>query len=332
MIPSAISVIVPTRNRAAVLSASLASIARQVTESPFEVVVVDNDSSDDTATVVRAWCERDRRFRAITETRLGRSPAMNAGLAVATGALLAFTDDDVELAPGWLEGFRTFFTAHEGALVVAGGAIEPAPPDLSSWPPWLSDASLVDGPGLDHGREQRPLAAHEFLWGASMAVPADVFGRLGTWNEAVGRRGDHRGTYEDTEFQQRLRRAGGEVWYVPASRLRHRVARTQVTPRRVLDGAYRRGRNAAWFPPQGDPPPRASAVSAARSYARWLWASMGFRARGTAARFDLARMAASTAGERGERVALGHRRARAALQRASWFAARLILRLVPDRP
>jgi glycosyltransferase involved in cell wall biosynthesis len=327
----AISVVVPTRDRAAVLGSSLASIAAQRTSDPFEVIVVANASTDATPEVVRDWCRRDERFRALREERLGRSPAMNAGIAVARGPLLAFTDDDIELGPGWLEAFRAFFAEHTGSLVVAGGAIEAAPPDLSTWPAWLSEASLADGPGLDHGTVQRRLASHEFIWGASMAAPADVFRRLGTWDESVGRRGDHRGTYEDTEFQRRIREAGGEVWYLPAARLRHRVARAEVTPRRVLDRAFRTGRNLAWFPAAGAPAAPSGAGRAAARFGSWLVAVAAFRMRPSPDRFDEARLAARAAGEVGERAASRHGAVRARAQRLAWLAARAILRLAPDR-
>lgn len=257
---------------------------------------------------------------------------MNAGISVAEGSLLLFTDDDVELAPGWVESFRRFFESHEG-LVIAGGAIEPAPPDLSSWPSWLSTASrAADGPGLDHGEDERALHAHEFLWGASMAVPAQVFERLGTWNETVGRRGDHRGTFEDIDFQQRLRAAGGSVWYLPDARLRHRVPTAEVTPRRILMRAYRNGRNDAWFPPGGGPSSAAGVVGGGAAFARWMAATIAFRARPGAARFDHARDAARHAGRTGEQVAIGRHRARAFVQRLAWTCASTILRLAPDRP
>jgi glycosyltransferase involved in cell wall biosynthesis len=329
---TAISIVVPTRNRADVLGSSLASIASQRAGADFEVIVVDNASSDGTGELLRAWADRDDRFRSLWEERLGRSCAMNAGISVAQGSLLLFTDDDVELAPGWVESFRRFFESH-GDLVIAGGAIEPAPPDLSAWPSWLSPASrAADGPGLDHGDDERALDAHEFLWGASMAVPARVFERLGTWNETVGRRGDHRGTFEDIDFQQRLRTAGGSVWYLPDARLRHRVPAVEVTPRRILMRAYRNGRNDAWFPPGGEPP---SAVGAARgwaAFARWMAETIAFRARPDAGHFDRAREAARHAGRTGERVAIGRHRARAVVQRLAWACASTVLRLAPDRP
>ena len=329
---TAISIVVPTRNRVEVLGSSLASIASQRADADFEVIVVDNASSDGTADLLRAWTARDDRFRLVREERLGRSCAMNAGISVAEGSLLLFTDDDVALAPGWVESFRRFFASHEG-LVIAGGAIEPAPPDLSSWPSWLSPASrAADGPGLDHGDDERALATHEFLWGASMAVPAQVFERLGTWNETVGRRGDHRGTFEDIDFQQRLRAAGGSVWYLPDARLRHRVPTAEVTPRRILLRAYRNGRNDAWFPPGGEPPSASGVVGGGATFARWLAATIAFRARPDAAGFDRARDAARHAGRAGERVAIGRHRARAFVQRLAWACASAILRLAPDRP
>jgi glycosyltransferase involved in cell wall biosynthesis len=324
-----VSIIVPTLDRVGQLATSLASIGDQVTDARFEVIVVDNGSTDGTPALLEDWCRHDGRFRSIREERPGRSSAMNAGIMAATGSLLLFTDDDVELRPGWVEAFRRSLAQLDPTSTIAGGVISPAPPDLSSWPGWLSEESLADGPGLDHGPEERRLAPHEFIWGASMAVPSKVFERLGTWDESVGRRGDHRGTYEDIEFQQRLRRAGGEVWWVPDARLRHRVPSDDITPRRILDRAYRNGRNAAWFT-RGTTP--ASGVPAtARAFWRWLLGVVGFRLRPGADRYDIARQAARAAGATGEATARRRSRARAPIQWAAWLGSRAIIRLAPDR-
>jgi GT2 family glycosyltransferase len=165
-----------------------------------------------------------------------------------------------------------------------------------------------------------------------MAVPAEVFERIGTWNETVGRRGDHRGTFEDVEFQQRIRAAGGEVWYVPGARLRHRVPVEEVTPRRTLERAYRNGRNDAWFPPHGAPPGNGRLAAAGAAFARWSAATLAFRVRPDAGRFDRAREAARRAGCSGERVAIGHRRGRGSIQRLAYGCASAILSFAPDRP
>src|SRR5687768_7427373 len=101
-----LSVILPTFNRANALKRALAALRRQsVMPGEYEVVVVDNNSTDGTAGVVALF--EDRRIRLIDEPRQGLSYARNAGLAAARAPIVAFTDDDVEVAPDWVETILT---------------------------------------------------------------------------------------------------------------------------------------------------------------------------------------------------------------------------------
>jgi GT2 family glycosyltransferase len=68
------------------------------------------------------------------------------------------------------------------------------------------------------------------------------------WDEALGVRGDQRGTYEDTELQDRIREAGEAVWFCRDAVVAHRVPREAITPARVLETAFTHGRNAFWRP------------------------------------------------------------------------------------
>jgi glucosyl-dolichyl phosphate glucuronosyltransferase len=240
-----VSVIVCTRNRAQYLHACLESLALQECETPFEVVVVDNGSTDNTAAVIQEWCRTDARFRTILEPRVGLSAAKNTGVRLARGRLLLFTDDDVVVDRRWIRTYMDFFDRRGEQSIIAGGPIVPIPDDLGPWPDWFDACALADLGLLDYGIE-RPLDRQEYLWGANMAVPVSYFRELGSWNESVGRRGDARGTFEDTDYQDRSRTAGGATWFCPSARIHHRWPRPEITPSRILRTAFTRGRNAFW--------------------------------------------------------------------------------------
>lgn len=281
-----VSVIVPTRNRGHYLDDCLHSLASQDFDGPFEVVVVDNGSTDATPEILERWCRKDPRFRTTHETRAGLSRAKNAGIRLARGDLLLFTDDDVIVDRGWMSAYVRFLADRKAEPTVAGGKIVPTPDDLAGWPDWMMDLALDDLGRLDYRREGPLLEVWEYVWGANMAIPARMVERFGLWDESLGRCGDARGTFEDTEYQDRVRAAGATVWFVPGAVVHHRIARRGATPCRVLMTTFTRGRNRYWqgklrqstdHRPSLPPPTTTSVVAYPGHLAAWLLWTIGFR-------------------------------------------------------
>ena len=149
-----ITVILCTYNRCATLSRALASVA--ASELPqvakWEVIVVDNNSTDGTRAVVEEFCrQHPGRFRYLFESRQGLSQARNAGIREARGDILAFMDDDVTVEPTWLWNLTANLC--DGEWAGAGGRCRgqrpssPAEyPDPDDHPPRRWDRrSLVEG-------------------------------------------------------------------------------------------------------------------------------------------------------------------------------------------
>jgi glycosyltransferase involved in cell wall biosynthesis len=335
-----ISVVVSTRNRAAYLPACIEALAAQRTEASYEAVLIDNGSSDGTADVLRGWSEKDPRFRWAREERVGLSQGKNAGIAMARGRVVLFTDDDTLPAPDWIDAYRRFFARHPDGMTVAGGRVVPVPADLGPWPRWLPEEGLRDLALLDLG-EERMVEGAQYVWGGNMAVPAALFDLLGTWDESVGRRAEERGTYEDAEFEDRLRRAGGSVWFVPEAEIRHRIARPSITPRRVAATAFDRGRNQFWkdaiprFGAEGAVPagPFGRGSLALGWHAiRWIVDAAACRVSLRRSTFRRARLAAWSAGHALERIRAGRTTSRAyrAAGRLTFGLRALALRMLPD--
>jgi len=336
----ALTVIVPTRNRSSYLHDCLESLARQRSRLPFEVLVVDNGSSDDTPGVVDHWCRRDPRFRAAREMRPGLSRAKNAGVGQARGQVLLFTDDDAIVEDGWIDSYLDLFEAIGTEMVMAGGPVLPTPEDLGSWPRWFDEAGLPDLGLLDHGAE-RPLRGFEYVWGGNMAIPASLFDRLGPWDEAIGRRAQDRGTFEDAEYQDRIRAEGGAVWFCAEAVVRHRLARQEINPRRIVGTAFARGRNEFArdrLYGSEDGPIRVGGSSAwgrlGMELSRWLWWTAGFRASRSKTALERARRAAWSSGWWMDRLRAGRESTRASrlLGRVGFMARGLALRLTPRHP
>jgi GT2 family glycosyltransferase len=320
---------------------SLGALATQRCDVPFEVVVVDNGSTDDTAAVLEAWSRGDPRFRPAYEPRLGLSCGKNAGIKNARASLLLFTDDDTLVDPHWIQTYLELFAnRRHDELFVAGGTQIPIPHDLGPWPSWFDEAALADVGMLQYG-EHRQLKPPEYVWGANMAVPRRVFDRCGWWNETVGPKGSDKSTFEDTEFQDRFRAAGGTVWFCPDAVIRHRIDRHVITPRRVCSTAFARGRNDFWkdkFHLRKDlslAPKSCFASCALRltgGLCRWaLWATV-FRFRQQRRFFERSRRGSFSAGRALDSFRAGRRSPHLHLlvSRFVFRVRHLLLRLTPD--
>jgi glucosyl-dolichyl phosphate glucuronosyltransferase len=219
-----ISVIVATRDRAALLKSTLEALSGQLSPGcPFEILVVDNGSVDGTRDVVAAAVERSSvPIVYLTEARPGKSHALNTAVTHARGDLLAFTDDDVLPSPGWLAAFMQTFT-ETGADYAAGRIL----PLWEATPPrWLTPAlhgvlAIPDG-----GTRRLTLEGmHDRVMpiGTNMAIRRQVLDRVGGWNPALGKLKDTLRTGEDHEFALRLIAAGLAGVYEPDAAVLHRV-------------------------------------------------------------------------------------------------------------
>ena len=221
-----LSVLIPTRDRADYLDVALASVRAQ---HHGDVVVVVDGPADPATEAVAA------RHRARVET-LGRHAGINAArnraADLATGDLLAFLDDDVEVWPGWRDAL---LGAAEGdpTTECLGGPIRPrleGPAPRGCGRP--QDAPVT---ALDLGSADRDA---DFAWGANFAIRREALKRVGRFDEAINHCGD------EEDWQRRLRAAGGRVRYVAAAGVDHRRAGDDARLRRLARGAYRRGRAA----------------------------------------------------------------------------------------
>jgi glycosyltransferase involved in cell wall biosynthesis len=220
-----ITVIIATRERASLLAATLDAFSElEWPGVPFDILVVDNGSMDDTPAVVqqKAQCARVP-IAYLAEPTPGKSNALNAAVARAGGDLLVFTDDDVLPSPGWLAAYVRAF-AETGADFAAGRVLPlweaPAPKWLS--PDLYAALSVVDG-GTQRVRLTRGAADFIMPIGANMAVRRHVVDRVGGWNPDLGKLQGTLRTGEDHEFMLKITAAGFAGVYEPEACVRHRV-------------------------------------------------------------------------------------------------------------
>ncbi len=210
-----VSVVLCTLNRRALLEGALDALVRQQDAPAYEVLLVDNGSTDGTAVLADAVRRRFPSLRYLLEPRRGLAHARNAGVALARGAYIAFTDDDVRVAPDWVRTIADAFAAAPRAACVGG----PVLPQWPAAPPaWLTrdhwaPLALVDyGPDPLVVSHARPLC----LVGANVAFRAEPLAGVGLFDPLLQRVGDGVGSVEDHDLLIRLWDAGGHGVYWPA--------------------------------------------------------------------------------------------------------------------
>jgi glycosyltransferase involved in cell wall biosynthesis len=227
MTEPAVSVVVPTRNRAGYLEVTLASLAEQTPGAHFEVIVVDDGSDDTTAAVAQRAGVGYRRH----ERSRGPNAARNTGIDVARAPLIALIDDDVRVPPGWVSALSDGADRHPWAEAVGG----PIRASLEGPAPHFCGREPAPVTTLDFGPQDREV---EFVWSANMAVRRSAIERIGGFDEEIPIYGD------EEEWLIRLHANGGRVAYLAAAGLDHRRAGDDARLRSLARAEYRRGRAA----------------------------------------------------------------------------------------
>ena len=231
-----VTVIIATYNRADMLPEALDSVlAQEACGVRYEVIVVDNNSPDQTRAVVESFIARGHtNLRYLFEGKQGVAYARNTALAHARAPVIAFTDDDVRAAPDWIASIKRALDDHPEVDCV-GGRVLPrwpgAPPKWLTpehWSP-LAITDYGDKPFYTHAGYQRCLVT------ANLAFRREVFERIGLFSPECQRVKNGIGSTEDHELQIRMWRAGRQGMYDPSL-----AVTADVQPERMVKAYHRR--------------------------------------------------------------------------------------------
>ncbi|MBT1070844.1 glycosyltransferase [Pelotalea chapellei] len=214
-----ISIIICTYNRCASLEKTMERLAALIPRASCEceLLVVDNNSSDDTRGVVENFINGpEGNIRYLFEGRQGKSYALNTAIEAAEGDVLAFTDDDVLVDWNWLIKIHGAF--QDEGISCAGGRIVPR------WgkrcPPWLTPELHPYLALLDLGDRKKRMT-EPMLWGANLIIRKSMFKKYGLFDVSLGRTGGKLYGNEEIELIRNLIIQGEGVYYLPEIVVQH---------------------------------------------------------------------------------------------------------------
>jgi glycosyltransferase involved in cell wall biosynthesis len=231
-----ISVVVCTYNRAALLKLALRSLfSQRAAGVSFEILVIDNNSTDDTPAVVASLVsESPVQLSHIPERQQGNAYARNAGVRNARAPIVAFIDDDVVADENWLRVMKSAFD-RKPQLSFVGGRVLPV---WESEPPsWLTASHWAPLALLDYGNDQLKISGKtpRGLLTANIGFRRELFEKVSGFSTALQRVKGAIGSMEDTEFLMRVCRSGNEGMYVPEL-----ITRAYIDPERLTKNYHRR--------------------------------------------------------------------------------------------
>lgn len=225
------TVLISTYNRSGLLHRTLESLRQQVSARNWDVIVVDNNSTDETRQVIEAQAATfPVPLFYLFEPKQGKSVALNTGLQRTRADVVLFTDDDVLVDPGWLDAACDPMETNT-RLAYTGGPVRPLweaePPDWLDQQRgdlWGTLAILDYGPApfVFEARQRVPV-------GANMAVRRSLIEKIGGFHPDLGRRGNSLLGQEQAEFFARARAFGARGGYSPRMEVHHHVPAERLT-------------------------------------------------------------------------------------------------------
>ncbi|HBB31422.1 MAG TPA: glycosyltransferase [Cyanobacteria bacterium UBA8803] len=234
-----IAAIICTHNRDIYLGAAIDSLLAQ--DCPdFEVVVVDNASSDRTREVVEARLPHPR-LKYVYEKELGLSVARNTGAKETTAPILAYLDDDAVASPQWLKVLIAAYQDNE-KLVVAGGKVTLIWPDGITPPNWISP-ELAGNLGLYDLGDTLVQITQPGLTprGLNYSIRRTFLEQIGGFDPNLGRKGKNLLSNEELYMTELALEQGWQVAYIPEALAAHNVAPERLKPSWFLQRSWWQG-------------------------------------------------------------------------------------------
>jgi glycosyltransferase involved in cell wall biosynthesis len=210
----------------------------------FEILVINNNSTDNTQDIAESFSEKIQNFRIILETKQGLSYARNRGWIESKGEYVAFIDDDAIADADWLSKIVFTFSSVKPKPDACGGRVELL--WESPRPVWMHDSLLAPLGKFDYGTTSFFITdSHVNLSGSNMAFRKEVSEKVGFFDYTLGRQGNILLSNDETDFFQRMHNFHLIMYYTPEISVKHHVTNERLTKKWHYDRSYWQGRSSA---------------------------------------------------------------------------------------
>ena len=219
--PFKVSVAICSYNRARFIIEALESVFNQdFDKNLFEVIVVDNNSTDNVMEVLQKYKELhpSYNFRFYNEPNQGVAFTRTRLAKEAVGEIVAYLDDDSTAEPGWLKYMVEFYDAHPDVYSIGGKII---PRMLVEIPDWYSKYLSGLLGSYDLGKKVMRMKGAKYPCGANMSFRKKVFEEIGYFNTELGRSGTGLLATEEKDIYLRILKQGHKVYYLPHVAVQH---------------------------------------------------------------------------------------------------------------
>lgn len=272
-----LSVIIPTRNRSNHLATMLSTLELQVlSKSRFEILVIDNGSTDETRAVFEAYRSNLENMRYFFDATPGLHVGRHIGLQEANGDILVYADDDIEATPGWLAAIAECFADPDVALV--GGNNLPKfatpPPDwlLRLWRrPFLDGHAIPALSVLELPAGRREISPF-YIWGCNFSIRKQVLLDAGGFHpdgmpqDLIRLRGDG-----ETHVSRHVLKSGLKCIFHPGASVYHKVTPERMTFAYFRQRSFNQGVSDSYTSLRNRSAAAATRYSLLRRAARWGW-------------------------------------------------------------
>lgn len=224
-----LSVIICTYNRDKYLRETLERLAANTYRGDWELLLINNNSTDSTADICRSFAEQypSVPFRYMVETNQGLSYARNRGMHEAKGDWLVFLDDDAFVESNYLSRL-TDYISQLPDMAAFGGRIFPLF-EAGTEPEWLCDWNRSWLSALDKGTDVATFVGNEYPIGANMGISRSMADRSGDFDTTLGRSGKNLIGGEEKDYFNRIKAQGGKIYYLPEIAVQHCIPPSRTT-------------------------------------------------------------------------------------------------------